>query len=242
MSQPQSALVVCAHSADFVWRTGGAIASHTKQGWKVKIVCLCNDERGPSAKLWKQAGMTLEKAEAVLREDAQRAAEILGGDVEFWDMGGYPLRVSDDTLFRLVDLYHTLQPAFVLSHSEKDSYNFDNPRAMHVTQVARVIAQTEDHNPGQKILGAPPVYTFEPHQAKQCGWEPNTFLDITDVWDAKRRAIECMAKQKQLWHYYAQVAQQRGLQARRSMGITAKRSIEYAESVMRLTPQVVEVL
>jgi len=40
-TDPQkSALVVSAHSADFVWRAGGAIALHARQGWHVKIVCL----------------------------------------------------------------------------------------------------------------------------------------------------------------------------------------------------------
>ena len=175
-------------------------------------------------------------------ELAQRAADILGGEVEFWDIGDYPMRVSDETLFRLVDLYRTLQPAFVLSHSVKDPYNFDHPLAMHVAQEARVIAQAEGHNPGQKILGAPPVYAFEPHQPEQCGWEPNTFLDITEVWDTKRRAIECMAGQEHLWHYYTRVAQQRGVQAKRNIGITAARNIEYAEGFMRLTPSVVEAL
>ncbi|PWU32595.1 PIG-L deacetylase family protein, partial [Enterobacter hormaechei] len=49
MSQPireKSALVVSAHSADFVWRAGGAIALHVEQGYQVHIVCLSFGERG----------------------------------------------------------------------------------------------------------------------------------------------------------------------------------------------------
>ena len=41
MSHPhseKSALVVSAHSADFVWRCGGAIALHAEKGWKVRDV------------------------------------------------------------------------------------------------------------------------------------------------------------------------------------------------------------
>ena len=43
MSHPvseKSALVVSAHSADFVWRAGGAIALHALQGYQVHVVCL----------------------------------------------------------------------------------------------------------------------------------------------------------------------------------------------------------
>ncbi len=233
-------LVVSAHSADFVWRAGGAIALHKKNGYRVKVVCLSFGERGESAKLWrKDPGMTIETVKAARREEALAAAAILGAQCEFFDLGDYPLRVPDEALLRLVDIYRDVQPAFVLSHSPKDPYNFDHPLAMHVAQEARIIAQAEGHQPGQKIVGAPPVYAFEPHQTEQCEWIPDTFLDITEVWDVKRRAIECMAGQEHLWEYYTRVAQQRGVQAKRNIGITAKRDIQYAEGYMRLTPAVV---
>ena len=76
-SQPNTALVVSAHSADFVWRAGGAIALYAARGWKVVVVCLSFGERGESAKLWRQAGMTTERVKADRRAEAQRAADIL---------------------------------------------------------------------------------------------------------------------------------------------------------------------
>jgi 4-oxalomesaconate hydratase len=242
MSEVNTALVVSAHSADFVWRAGGAIALHSRKGWRIKVVCLSFGERGESAKLWRKGNMTIEQVKASRREEAMQAAEILGAEIEFFDLGDYPLRVGDDALMRLVDVYRDLQPSFVLSHSAKDPYNFDHPLAMHVTQEARIIAQAEGHNPGQKVVGAPPVYAFEPHQTEQCEWVPDTFLDITEVWDVKYRAIQAMAGQEHLWHYYTRVAQQRGVQAKRNIGITASRNIEYAEGYMRRTPAVVESL
>lgn len=238
-TEKKSALIISAHSADFVWRAGGAIALHARNGYRVKVVCLSFGERGESAKLWRQSGMTMEKAKAARREEAQRAGDVLGAELEFFDLGDYPLRVSDDALLRLVDIYRELQPSFVLSHSLKDPYNFDHPLAMHVAQEARIIAQAEGHKPGEKVVGAPPVYAFEPHQTEQCEWTPNVFLDITDVWDTKRRAIECMAGQEHLWEYYTRVALQRGVQAKRNIGITAARDIRYAEGYQRITPQVV---
>jgi 4-oxalomesaconate hydratase len=238
-TEKKSALIISAHSADFVWRAGGAIALHARNGYRVKVVCLAFGERGESAKLWRKPGMTLEKVKAARREEAVHAGEVLGAELEFFDLGDYPLRVPDDALMRLVDIYRELQPSFVLSHSLKDPYNFDHPLAMHVAQEARIIAQAEGHKPGEKIVGAPPVYAFEPHQTEQCEWSPNVFLDITEVWDTKRRAIECMAGQEHLWEYYTRVALQRGVQAKRNIGITAARDIRYAEGYQRITPQVV---
>ena len=40
MSDKKTALVVSAHSADFVWRAGGAIALYAERGWEVTVVCL----------------------------------------------------------------------------------------------------------------------------------------------------------------------------------------------------------
>jgi 4-oxalomesaconate hydratase len=237
-----SGLVVSAHSADFVWRAGGAIALHAKRGYRMKIVCLSFGERGESAKLWRKGEMTIEKVKASRREEAMRAADILGAEIEFFDLGDYPLRVSDDALLRLADVYRDVNPSFALSHSVSDPYNFDHALAMSVTQEARIIAQAEGYRPGQTVVGAPPVYAFEPHQTEQCGWIPNTFLDITEVWDKKWQAIEAMTGQEHLWHYYHRVALQRGVQAKRNIGITAARNIEYAEAYMKLTPTVVETL
>lgn len=120
MSHPvseKSALVVSAHSADFVWRAGGAIALHALQGYQVHVVCLSFGERGESAKLWRKGNMTEEAVKQVRREEAQAAAAIPGASVEFFDIGDYPLRADKETLFRLADVYRRIQPHFVLTHS-----------------------------------------------------------------------------------------------------------------------------
>lgn len=236
----KTALVVSAHSADFVWRAGGAIALHAEQGYAVHIVCLSFGERGESAKLWRKGEMTEAKVKAARREEAQAAAEILGASVEFFDIGDYPMRADTDTLFRLADVFRRVQPQFVLSHSPKDPYNYDHPLAMNLTQEARIVAQAEGYKPGEQIVGAPPVYAFEPHQPEQCEWRPDTFLDITEVWDRKYAAIQCMAGQEHLWEYYTRVALQRGVQAKRNVGITSARNIVYAEGFQSVFPRVTE--
>jgi 4-oxalomesaconate hydratase len=142
-------LVVVAHTGDFVWRAGGAIALHAKRGWHMKIVCLSFGERGESAKMWRESGMTLEKVKAARLAEAEKAAKILGGDIEFFDLGDYPLRVPEAAFEKLVDLYRKLKPRFVLTHSHEDPYNFDHPYANRIAQEARIIAQAHGHKPGE---------------------------------------------------------------------------------------------
>ena len=229
--------VISAHSADFVWRAGGAIALYTRRGFRACIVCLSYGERGESAKLWKEAGMTLERVKAVRRKEAENAASVLGGEPVFLDAGDYPLRSSSELLDQLVDLYRDVRPEFVLTHPLEDPYNFDHPVAARLAQEARIIAQAHGR-PGKSVIGAPPVFLFEPHQPEQCRWSPDVLLDISEVWDAKRRAFECMEAQEHLWEYYTRVGLQRGVQASRN----SNRKIAYAEGYQRLFPQVTDSL
>ena len=48
--------------------------------------------------------------------------------------------------------------------------------------------------------------------------ETSTFLDITEVWDQKRAAMECNEGQIHLWDYYTRVAQQRANHFKRNSG------------------------
>lgn len=84
----KTALVISAHSADFVWRCGGAIALHADKGYDVTVVCLSYGERGESAKLWKKDGMTLDTVKTERRREAEKAASALGvHDIQFFDLG-----------------------------------------------------------------------------------------------------------------------------------------------------------
>jgi 4-oxalomesaconate hydratase len=103
-----------------------------------------------------------------------------------------------------------------------------------VAQEARIIAQAHGHRPDVPVLGAPPVFLFEPHQPEQCEWKPEVLLDISGVWDVKRRAFETMAAQEHLWEYYTRVALQRGVQASRNSDL----KITHAEGFQRIFPQV----
>ena len=240
----RTALVVSAHAADFVWRCGGAIALHQEQGCNVTVVCLSFGERGESAKLWKQPGMTLERVKAVRRAEAERAAEKLGvHDLICFDLGDYPLEMGREDKNRLIDVIRAVQPDFILSHSQYDPYNTDHSYTTQVVMECRSTAQAWGHNPGQKVLGAPQLYLFEPHQSEQMLWKPDTFLDITPVWAKKRAAIECMEGQEHLWEYYTRVAQQRANHfTRNSGGQSGGRACQYAEGFQSIYPRTVDSL
>ena len=233
--------MISAHAADFVWRCSGAIALHQNKGYDVTIVCLSYGERGESAKLWKAGNLSLDQVKNIRRGEAEKAAQALDAhDIQFLDLGDYPLGLSQDAKFKLVDIVRDVRPDFMLTHSQYDPYNTDHMSTSKFTMEVRMIAQAWGHNPGEKVLGAPQLYLFEPHQTEQMGWVPNVLLDITEVWEKKRAAIECMDGQKHLWDYYTNLAQNRANHFRRNAGGQAGgKSADYAEGFQAIYPRCV---
>lgn len=231
-------IAVSAHAADFVWRAGGALATAARDGRGAHVICLSYGERGESARLWKQ-GASLDEVKATRRAEAERAAETLGARITFLDAGDYPLRPTEDLVDAVVQIMRREQPSVVLTHSAADPYNGDHPRAAEIALEARVLAQAHGYPSTHPVLGAPPVFRFEPHQPEMCGFRPDVLLDITAVFDAKRAAMECMTAQEHLWRYYTELAGRRGTQAVRNGGPS---TIAHAEAFQRVYPQVTEVL
>jgi 4-oxalomesaconate hydratase len=235
MADNPTVLVFSAHAADFVWRAGGAIALYASRGSRVRILCLSYGERGESQGAWKEPSMTVERVKEIRRAESERAAQLLGAEVRFFDAGDYPLRPSDDLVTALVEEYRTCRPEIVLTHPCEDPYNPDHPAASQISLQARVYAQAEGYPLAGPALGAPPVFMFEPHQPEQCGFKPDVLLDISNVWDRKRQAMESMEAQQHLVDYYSDLGRRRGTQAVRNSG---RKGIQRAEAYQRVFPQV----
>ncbi|GAB3283726.1 PIG-L deacetylase family protein [Microbacterium lacusdiani] len=244
-----SLLVVSAHAGDFVWRAGGAIAAAALRGERATVVCLSYGERGESASQW-LAGRALDEIKSVRREEAEAAAAALGADIEFLDLGDYPLIESPEAVQRLVDVMRRVQPTVVLTHPLSDPYNGDHPAAARMALQARVLAQaigvanSDGTYPAKdEIIGAPPVFFFEPHQPEQSDFKPNVLLDITEAFPRKKAAMECLPAQKHMWEYYTALAVRRGVQVRRNAGPNLGLPHDtMGEAYMRYYPQVTSVL
>jgi 4-oxalomesaconate hydratase len=231
----KSIVVFSAHSGDFVWRAGGAIAASAARGDDVHVICLSFGERGESQGLWKQDGMTIETVREKRRAEATAAAEILGACTDFLDLGDYPLNVDDEAFNHVVDLLRRYRPDTIITHVANDPYNRDHNMAHEVLLRSRMVAQAMGHNTEDPPLGAPQVLMFEPHQPEMCNFSVDLLLDITEVFDVKLSAMQCMGAQSHLIEYYTELAVRRGVQAVRNGGNS---SITHAEAHARMFPVV----
>jgi len=232
-------LVVSAHSADFVWRAAGAIATLVAGGGTAEIVALSYGERGESGELWKEDGQTEERVKGIRHAEAETAAAVLGAGFRAFDLGDYPLVLDAAAVERLTDLIRELEPQVILTHASRDPFNPDHAVAYEATVQARQLASGAGVARAFKTIAPPELLLFEPHQPELCGFVPTTFLDITAVWSKKVAAMEAMGAQAYLRQYYSERAEHRANHARR---ISGRGDIRYAEAFQREIPVVVDAL
>jgi 4-oxalomesaconate hydratase len=234
----ESLLVISAHVGDFVWRAGGAIALYASRGHNVTVACLAYGERGESARHWRQ-GLDLQQVKDARHAEAVAAAGVLGAGLRTFDADDYPLVETPELLDAVVKLYRDVRPTVVLTHTASDPWNRDHETAYQIATKARIIAQAAGYDPGGEVIGAPPVFLFEPHQTEYSGFMPDVLLDITEVWELKLEAMHCMVGQEHLWDYYTDVATRRGVQAMRNSGPNLGLVTDAkAEAYQRMYPQV----
>jgi 4-oxalomesaconate hydratase len=232
-------LVIGAHSADFVWRAGGAIAVTTAVGGSAQVLALSYGERGESGELWKQPGQTVERVKEIRHGEAERAAAVLGAGFECLDLGDYPLDIDKTALEAIADRVRQFTPDVLLTHTDRDPFNPDHAVAFFAVERARALAAGAGTASAFATVEPPELLLFEPHQPELCNFTPTTFLDITPVIEQKRAAMSEMQAQVHLFAYYGELAERRGNHARRSSGNSA---IKFAEAFQRVTPQVVSEL
>jgi len=231
--------VIGAHSADFVWRAGGAVAKAVENGGTAEVIALSYGERGESGELWKQEDQTVDNVKRIRHGEAERAAGALGASFRCLDLGDYPLQIDADALNQIADVIRAFAPDVLITHTDRDPFNPDHPVAFTAVDRARGLAAGAGVQSGFATVAPPALFLFEPHQPELCNFTPTTFVDITSVIERKKAAMAEMKAQSYLQTYYAQRAEQRANHARRASG---DKSVQYAEAFQRVIPQVVSEL
>ena len=196
-------------------------------------------ERGESGELWKEPGQTVENVKRHRHAEATEAAEAVGATFECFDLGDYPLEVGPDAIERLAELMRDFAPNVVLTHPDRDPFNPDHPVANVAVSKARLLTAGAVVEAGFRTVPPSEFLVFEPHQPELCGFMPSVFVDITDVFEQKRKAMAAMRAQSYLQQYYTERADHRGNHARK---VTGHKQIRQAEAFQRLVPNVVEAL
>lgn len=234
-------LVVSAHAADYVWRSGGTIANYIRNGAEVCVVVLSYGVRGESNDLWKQEGQTAETVKGIRDGETRKAAQILGiKNIEFWDYEDYPIPFDKEMEEKMVKKIRTFRPDIIITHDKYDILNFDHNHASDFVWRCSIMSNSS----GVLVEGTRPtkqmrLFGFEPHQTELSHYTPGSFVDITESYEQKVEAMKCFQAQHHLIQYYTDRAAMRGNHARRLSG---NQNYKYAESFSNFAPVVGEEL
>lgn len=234
---PTRLLVITAHSGDFVWRTGGALASVVAGGGRAHVVALSYGERGESGELWREPGQTVQAVKERRAAEAAEAAGVLGASFECLDIGDYPLGIDAATVPALVQRLLDMSPDVVITHTALDPFNPDHPEAHRVAVLARQLSSGSNVPSAFPTISPPVLLYCEPHQPELCGFLPSLYLDVTAVAEVKDRAMLAVRSQSYMPEQYRQRALYRANQARR---VSGRDDVLHAEAYQEALPRVAE--
>ncbi len=167
-------MVIGAHAADAELMGGAAVLAHREMGWRAVLVHLTLGEKG-------SRDLSPEAYAEVKREEAARAAGILGAGIEVLPYLDGELPVNDEVQWAIADLIRKHRPDVILTHW-KGSIHTD-----HTNTYENVLASLFFAGLKTFVREYPNHYPkaiwFAENWEDEEDFNPEVYLDVTDVWD-----------------------------------------------------------
>ena len=205
-------LAIGAQPGEIEFACGGTLARYARRNDAVSIVCISNGNLGHDA-------IAPDELAERRHDESRNAAKALGAELRW--LGNSDFAIDDEpvTTMKLVEIIREFQPDVLITHSPAD-HRPDHSSTHALTIRASVYAavpQLEGDNPPTADVA--PI--FEMETLSGVGFEPTEYVDIGEVIDVKRAAIEChetyldylkRVRGRDLVEEFMVVARYRGLQ------------------------------
>ncbi len=180
-----------AHPLDIALLCGGTLAKYAAQGHRVTMLSACQPVPG-----------NVESAEADLQRHLQEyreAGAVIGAGALSLDMASFGLCDDSATRARVAQIVRETDAHVLLTHDEAD-YVADHRVVGELAESAMHMAK----QPGV-ALGLP---SLRHHVEIVCmdtvsglGFEPEQYVDITEVMETKRSMARCFATDVEAWRH-----------------------------------------
>ena len=239
MSDRPKVMFVSAHAVDFVIRAGGTLARYAKSGSEVTSICLTFGERQESARLWREKSpLTLDEVKEIRRNEALECGRLIGSQVVFYSWDDCPLLFDRPRYDQLATDIRRFRPDILITHWYQDRTNWDHrvtaEFAMRCAQLAGAAGGILESGlvpwSPRHVFYCEPWFPFP----EFCEFSPDTYVDITDVYEQKLAGLRASWSHGQLETAYGQCSEFRGYQMTRLLG----RPVKYAEGFIRHWPAV----
>ncbi len=218
MRRPIRVLCVGGHPADTFDCAGGTLAHHIQAGDSVTVVALTagtrihdvvisdamrSADRIPDAD--ELAALMAERA-LVKEDEVRRACAHLGiTDVRFFGYDDAVLTLREELILQMASMIREIRPDVIITHHPNELGEYGNHHAMTAQLVLNGIGAAYgvgmgDPNPPHRVAQVFFTTTALLHPsnvlAASLTWYPDVIIDITDVVEAKVRALDTMRSQQ----------------------------------------------
>lgn len=198
-------LTIGAHAADQELAAGMQIAQYARVGNHVTILSLTPGEKGHPR---------LSAAEYATRKirEARECADRLGAESLVLSYGDALLEPTQELALEVADIIRDIRPDVVITHWSKSIHN-DHRNAHTIAMDALFFAGLRTLERTRPAHYVPHVY-FSENWEDMDGFEPDVYLDTSDVFDQYQDALSSF----ELWHggtgwpyadYYSALARMR---------------------------------
>jgi N-acetylglucosamine malate deacetylase 1 len=205
-SAPANIMAIAAHPGDAFFAMGAPVALSVRLGGNGVFLSLSLGEKGSSTIAPAQYG-TLQ------REAAQRAAQQLGAISEFLTYPDGEVPSSEEAKLAVCDLIRHYKPTVIVTHW-RGSWHKDHVACYEIVNDAIFYAGLPALVRSQPAHSVPKLY-FADNWEDATGFAPDTYLDITSIFDGWLEACALFP----MWRgetgfryndYYRSLAVQRG--------------------------------
>lgn len=185
-------LAVGAHPDDVEILCGGTLAKYAARGDEVTIMIATNGNVGSPE-------LTKDEIAAVRKKEAQRAADLIGADLIWMGYDDEFLFHDRETRMAFINAIRKAAPDVMFVHGSND-YHPDHRICGEIATDCRIpvtvpLIETE-YPPLKKI---PHVFIMDNLGA--IGFEPEFYVDVTDVYETKSRMIRAHESQDKWLQY-----------------------------------------
>jgi len=173
-------MVVGAHAGDAELMAGGVVAKYAQMGHKATLVHMTLGEKGHRKKSPQEYGQQK-------KEEALKAARILGADVRFLPYKDAELPLDDEVKYRLCDLIREVKPDLIVTHW-KGSIHKDHENTYHTVRDAMFYAALPTVERDLPAHGCWRLF-FAENWEDPFDFEIDTYVDFSDAYDKWVQAI-----------------------------------------------------
>ena len=192
MKDKKLIMVVAAHPDDPEFGAGGTVAKFVMEGWQAIYVICTNGDKGTQ-----DLNMTSEKLAKIREQEQKNAARVLGvSEVVFLRYPDGELVDGPEFRGKLVRLIRKYRPDIVITHDPNRKYmGHHDHRVTGIVCMDAVFPYSRDHlfYPEHKAQGLMPHKVGEVYLTGS--EEPNIFVDISETFTMKVKAISCHVSQ-----------------------------------------------